>query len=70
MIDCIPGKPMTLPKKDQHLGQAPLSAGHIVSKIESSREGAKQFDVSQQYVDIAVGETNLKQEKACMKMHL
>uniref|UniRef100_A0A671RNY8 Serine/threonine-protein kinase LMTK1-like n=1 Tax=Sinocyclocheilus anshuiensis TaxID=1608454 RepID=A0A671RNY8_9TELE len=64
MIDCIPGKPMTLPKKDQHLGQAPLSAGYIVSKIESSREGAKQFDVSQQYVDIAVGEANLKQEKA------
>uniref|UniRef100_A0A672KXY3 non-specific serine/threonine protein kinase n=1 Tax=Sinocyclocheilus grahami TaxID=75366 RepID=A0A672KXY3_SINGR len=25
MIDCIPGKPMTLPKKDQHLGQTPLS---------------------------------------------
>uniref|UniRef100_A0A8C2GPD8 non-specific serine/threonine protein kinase n=1 Tax=Cyprinus carpio TaxID=7962 RepID=A0A8C2GPD8_CYPCA len=64
MIDCIPGKPMTLPKKDQHLGQAPLSAGYIVSKIESSKEGAKQFDVSQQYVDITVGETNLKQEKA------
>ncbi|XP_042623900.1 serine/threonine-protein kinase LMTK1 isoform X1 [Cyprinus carpio] len=64
MIDCIPGKPMTLPKKDQHLGQAPLSAGYIVSKIESSREGAKQFDVSQQYVDITVGETNLNQEKA------
>uniref|UniRef100_A0A671N5Q9 non-specific serine/threonine protein kinase n=1 Tax=Sinocyclocheilus anshuiensis TaxID=1608454 RepID=A0A671N5Q9_9TELE len=64
MIDCIPGKPMTLPKKDQHLGQTPLSAGHIVSKIEPSREGAKQFDVSQQYVDIGVGETNLKQEKA------
>uniref|UniRef100_A0A8C1Z6C8 Apoptosis-associated tyrosine kinase b n=1 Tax=Cyprinus carpio TaxID=7962 RepID=A0A8C1Z6C8_CYPCA len=64
MIDCIPGKPMTLPKKDQHLGQAPLSAGHIVSKIEPSWEGAKQFDVSQQYVDIAVGETNLKKEKA------
>ncbi|KAI2658313.1 Serine/threonine-protein kinase LMTK1 [Labeo rohita] len=64
MIDCIPGKPITLPKKDQHLGQAPLSAGHIVSKIESSREGAKQFDLSHQYVDIAVGESNLKQEKA------
>uniref|UniRef100_A0A673JKX3 non-specific serine/threonine protein kinase n=1 Tax=Sinocyclocheilus rhinocerous TaxID=307959 RepID=A0A673JKX3_9TELE len=64
MIDCIPGKPMTLPKKDQHLGQAPLSVGYIVSKIESSGEGAKQFDFSQQYVDIAVGEANLKQEKA------
>ncbi|XP_067224775.1 serine/threonine-protein kinase LMTK1 isoform X3 [Chanodichthys erythropterus] len=64
MIDCIPGKTMTLPQKDQHLGQTPLSAGHIVSKIESSREGAKQFDISEQYVDIAVGETNLKQEKA------
>ncbi len=67
MIDCIPGKPMTLPKIDNHLCQAPLSAGHIVSKIESSREGAKQFDVSQQYVDIAVGETNLKQEKALLE---
>lgn len=64
MIDCIPGKTMTLPPKDQHLGQAPLSAGHIVSKIESSREGAKQFDISEQYVDIVVGETNSKQEKA------
>ncbi|XP_067286537.1 serine/threonine-protein kinase LMTK1 isoform X2 [Pseudorasbora parva] len=64
MIDCIPGKTMTLPQKDQHLGQVPLSAGHIVSKIESSREGAKQFDISEQYVDIAIGETNSKQEKA------
>ncbi|ROI81962.1 Serine/threonine-protein kinase LMTK1 [Anabarilius grahami] len=64
MIDCIPGKTMTLPQKDQHLGQTPLSAGHIVSKIESSREGAKQFDISEQYVDIAVGEANSKQEKA------
>ncbi|XP_056324884.1 serine/threonine-protein kinase LMTK1 isoform X2 [Danio aesculapii] len=60
MIDCIPGKTMTLPNKDQHL---PLSAGHIVSKIEASREGAKQFDISEQFVDIAVGETNLKQGK-------
>ncbi|KAG1955157.1 serine/threonine-protein kinase LMTK1 [Pimephales promelas] len=64
MIDCIPGKAMTLPPKNQHLGQAPLSAGHMVSKIESSREGAKEFDVSEQYVHIAAGETNLKQEKA------
>lgn len=64
MIDCIPGKTMTLPQKNQHLGQAPLSAGHIVSKIESSREGAKEFDISEQYVDIAAVETNLKQEKA------
>jgi len=64
MIDCIPGKAMTLPPKNQHLGQAPLSAGHIVSKIESSREGTKEFDISEQYVHIAAGETNLKQEKA------
>lgn len=60
MIDCIPGKTMTLPNRDQHL---PLSAGHIISKIEASREGAKQFDISEQFVDIAEGETNLKQEK-------
>ncbi|XP_065118950.2 serine/threonine-protein kinase LMTK1 isoform X1 [Paramisgurnus dabryanus] len=64
MIDCVPGKSIGFPQKDQHLGQAPLSAGHIVSKIESSRDGLKQFDISEHYVDFAVGDTIGKQEKA------
>ncbi|TRY60708.1 hypothetical protein DNTS_013997 [Danionella cerebrum] len=63
MIDCVPGKTTTISKKDQLLDQASLSAGHIVSKIECSREGAKQFDMSEHYVDMAVGLKNLKQEK-------
>ncbi|XP_051959140.1 serine/threonine-protein kinase LMTK1 isoform X1 [Xyrauchen texanus] len=62
MIDCIPGKSMVLPQKDQHLGHAPLSARHLVSKTETSREVAKHSEVSEQYVDIRVGEMILKQE--------
>lgn len=54
MIDCVPGA---------SIGQAP-SAGNIVSKIEASREGVKQFDISEQYVDIAVAGTISKQEKS------
>ncbi|XP_057214802.1 serine/threonine-protein kinase LMTK1 isoform X2 [Triplophysa rosa] len=63
MIDCVPGKIIGLTQKDQHPGQAPLSAEHLVSKIESSRDGVKQFDVSEQYVDVAVVGTISKHEK-------
>ncbi|XP_051968713.1 serine/threonine-protein kinase LMTK1-like isoform X3 [Xyrauchen texanus] len=64
MIDCISGKSIVLSQKDQHLGQEPLSAGHVVSKIETSREGVKQFEqVFEQYVDIAEGDMILKQGK-------
>lgn len=58
MIDCVPGKNISL---------APSSAGHIVSKIESSREDVKRFDVSEQYPDVAVAGTISKHEKALLQ---